>query len=64
MARNILLDQFHLGVDAPGGLSGSAQDAIARVLNDVTFQANLVRAVRKLFRRHPNLRQVRLRLSR
>src|SRR5438067_2188263 len=53
MARMILMDEFHLGVFARHALSAPEQDALRRLLNDPTFQADLIRAVRRIFRRHP-----------
>jgi hypothetical protein len=64
MAQTILLDEFHLNVRAPRGLPEAEYQAMRRALDEPRFQAELRRAVRTVFRRHPALGKVRLALSR
>ena len=64
MPRLILLDEFHLTVRAPQRLPESEYEAMRRVLDDPRFQAELARAARDVFRRHPALRRARVTLSR
>jgi hypothetical protein len=64
MARAVQIDQFHLTVYAPPGLTPAEYDAIRRTLDDARFQAALRRAMRRVFRRRPSLRKARVALSR
>lgn len=64
MADPVTIDEFHLSVLVPPHLPESECEAIRRVLDGRRFQARLLRAVRRAFRRRPALRKVRLRLSR
>jgi hypothetical protein len=64
MAKRILLDEFHLTVYAPGGLSDPEYEAIRRAQNEPELHAALARAARRVLRRFPPLRPVRVRLSR
>jgi hypothetical protein len=64
MAKVVLLDEFHLSVFAPRGLSEAEFDTIYRTLNDAGFHAELRRAVREVVRQRPTLARVRVRLSR
>jgi hypothetical protein len=64
MARRIVMDEFHLTVYAPGGLSAPEYEAIRRALDEPELHAALARAARRVLRRSPPLRPVRVRLSR
>jgi hypothetical protein len=64
MPRWIVMEEFHLTVYAPRGLLNAGRDAIQRTLNDATFQARLLRLVRRLFRRQAPLRKAKVRLTR
>ena len=64
MAKLILIEEFHLSLFAPRGLSEPEYDAIRQVLDEASFQADLARAVRKLMRRYPALSKVRVKISR
>jgi hypothetical protein len=64
VAKNLLVDEFHLTVNAPAGLEEAANRAICRKLDDKGFQANLRRAIRTVFRHYADLESVRITLSR
>jgi hypothetical protein len=64
VAKGILMEEFHVSVYAPRGLPAVEYDAMRQVLTDAGFLAALRLAVRRVFRRHPPLDQVRVRLTR
>ena len=64
MPRTILIDEFHIGVQAPHGLPEAEYEGMRRALDGLRFRADLRRAVRKVVRRHSALGKVRLLLSR
>ena len=64
MAKRIPMEEFHLTLYAPGGLSEPEYEAIRRALDDPRLHAALARAARRVLRRSPPLRPVRVRLSR
>ena len=64
MARRIQMDEIHLTAYAPGGLGEPEYEAIRRALDDPRLHAALARAARRVLRRSPPLRPVRVRLSR
>ena len=64
MAKGILMEEFHVTAYAARGLPTAEYDAMRQVLTDAGFLAALRRAVRRVFRRHPPLDQVRVRLTR
>ena len=64
MAKLILIEEFHLSLFAPRGLSEPQCDAIRQVLDEASFQADLARAVRKLMRSYPALSNVQVKISR
>ena len=64
MARIILMDQFHLSIYAPRGLSGQEYDSIRHTLDAPLFRVGLRRVVRRFCRREPSLARVRVRLTR
>ena len=64
MARVILMDELHVELFAPRGLTEAEYNAIHQALDTPTFRADLTRAVRQLLRRDPSLSKVRVRVSR
>ena len=64
MAKGILMEELHVTAYAPRGLPAAEYDAMRQVLTDAGFLTVLRRAVRRVFRRHPPLDQVRVRLTR
>jgi hypothetical protein len=64
MARLILIDEMHIGLLEPRGLNAAESLAIWQAINDASFSADLLRAVRRLVRRRPVLSKVRVRISR
>jgi len=64
MAKRIPMEEFHLTLYAPGGLSEPEYEAIRRALDDPRLHTALARAARRVLRRSPPLSPVRVRLSR
>lgn len=64
MAKFILIDEFHLTVYAPRGQPATEYDAVRHTLDDPPFQTALRRTVRHVARQFPDLRKVRLTLTR
>jgi hypothetical protein len=64
MAKNTLIDEFHLAVFARSGLRSEAYRAIRRTLDDTRFHTALRQAIRTVITRYPSLRKVRLTLTR
>ncbi len=64
MAKGILMEELHASVYAARGLPTIEYDAMRQALTDAGFLAALRRAVRRVFRRHPPLDKVRVRLTR
>jgi hypothetical protein len=64
MARLILLDEIHLTFLIPRRLPDAETQAIWQAVIDPRFDADLRRAVRRLVRRRPALKRVRVRISR
>jgi hypothetical protein len=64
MAKSILVDELHLSVRAPAGFPEAEYVSIRRGLDSRRFWAELRRAVRSVFRRHPALARARLTISR
>ena len=64
MAKRIPMEEFHLTLYAPGGLSEPEYEAIRRALDDPRLHTALARAARRVLRRSPPLRPVRVRPSR
>ena len=64
MAKGILMEELHVTAYARRGLPAAEYDAMRQVLTDAGFLTVLRRAVRRVFRRHPPLDQVRVRLTR
>ena len=64
MAKALLIDELHIMARAPRGLPEAEYVAIRRALYGNDFQIGLRRAVRDVFRRHPDLSKVRVTVSR
>lgn len=64
MARRVLLDELHVSVYVPAGLPDVESDAVKSALDDASFQAELRRAVRVVFRRYTALAKATVKLSR
>ncbi len=63
MARLILLDQLRLTVLIRGDLPDPQARQMARLVNSARFRRKLMRAVRAVFRQHPELAKVRVQVS-
>jgi hypothetical protein len=64
VAKHIRIEEFHLTVCAPRGLSAQAYDVMRQALDDLPFHARLRRAVRRFACRHPALSKAKVRLAR
>jgi hypothetical protein len=64
MAKNVLIDEFHVSFLAPHNLSPGEYDGVRQTLDEPYFRALLKRAVKNVTARFPSLNKVRVRLSR
>jgi hypothetical protein len=64
MSRKLLLEQFHLDVYVPQGLTAAEVDAMRRTLWTTGFRARLRRAAERVFRRHRSLQRATVEVSR
>jgi hypothetical protein len=64
MPRYILLDELHLAVSVPRELPESTISVIHWHLNSLSFKAAIRNAIRSVFQHHPQLRKVRVRVTR
>jgi hypothetical protein len=64
MPRLLLVDEIHLTVSAPRGLTAAEYRSVRRALLRPGFRAALDAAVRGVLRRYPSLRAVRVTVSR
>ena len=64
MAERVVIEQFHITVFVPRGLSPAACRAVRRTLAGVGFRDRLGRAVRAVVRRHRSLDRTSVALSR
>ena len=64
MVKLILVDEFHLGVFAPRGLTEEEYEAMRQTLNHKRFRARLRRAAAAVVNKYPPLAKVKLKLSR
>ena len=55
MVNYILMDEFHVGVFAPRGLSAAEYDAVRKALDGAPFRSRLKRTMRKVVRRYASL---------
>jgi hypothetical protein len=58
VAKRILIEEFHLTVRAPRGLSQSEYNAMRQALDDPRLHHELRRAVRDVVRQRPALDKV------
>lgn len=64
MARELLIEEFHITVMVPKNMNVTSSRAIRRALNSRRIHAKLRRAVQGVFDRHTSLRQARILLGR
>ena len=64
MARQIVMEEFHLTMLAPRGLPEAEYRSIRRTLDGKRFRVRLASAARRVCRRFAGLRQISVRLSR
>ena len=64
MAKNVLMDEFHVSFLAPHDLSPAEYDGVRQTLDEPYFRALLKRAVKNVAARFPSLIKVGVRLSR
>jgi hypothetical protein len=64
VAKQILMDQFHVSVFVPRDLPGAEYEAIRRALDGSHFRARLKRAVRRVLRRFAALNKARVSVTR
>jgi hypothetical protein len=62
--KRIVMEQFHLTVHAPRGLTEQAYDAMRQALDGPRFQARLRRAARAVVRQQPALSKAKVTLTR
>ncbi len=63
MPKRIIMDQFHVTIEASARLEKPAYAKIRRTLQSRRFQTGLRAAVRSAFRRFPTLQQVHISVS-
>lgn len=59
-SKSIMMDQLHVSVFAPSGLPKQAYVAMRRTLTNTRFGGELHQAIRKVFRRYPSLKKIRV----
>jgi hypothetical protein len=64
MPRTLILDEVHLTFRIPVSLSAAQVRTIRRVLASKAFTAALRRVVTELMKRHPELKPVKMQVSR
>jgi hypothetical protein len=64
MTRFILMDQIHIDIRVPRGLSDREYESVRRTLDSYRFQTTLRGSVRITFRRFPSLKHIRVRVVR
>ena len=64
MPKHILMEEIHLSVSAPAGLSEAQFRAMARTLRSGRFESCLRNAVLDVFRRFRSLKRARLSVNR
>lgn len=64
MAKNVMIEQYHLDVFIPRGLSEAETNAIRRTLDSARFQVHIVRAVRAVLRKYRSMRKTHIALTR
>ena len=63
MTKTIMIEEFHVTVVTPVGLSRTALASMRRTLNSKGFQSRLRSALRKVFRQYPALKPARFTIS-
>ena len=63
MPKTIIMEEFHVTVVTPVGLSRTALASLRRALNSKGFQSRLRSALRKVFRQYPALKPARFTIS-
>lgn len=64
MAKTIMIDEFHVTILVPAGLSKTEYAPVLRTLNSRRFQTRLRQAVSNVIRQHSSLKAVRFSISR
>lgn len=64
MARTVVIDELHLTLRVPDGLSEAEVDAVRRTLAADEFTDRLRKAVRAVIRTFPELASVRISITR
>jgi hypothetical protein len=64
MPRYILLDELHVTVSVPQELSESTISIIRGRLKSLSFNTRIRQTIRSVIRHHPELRKVRVRVTR
>ena len=62
MAKYLLIEEIHIRISVPQGLSVRSVDAIRLRLSSARFDGALRRLLRRFVRRYPPLRQVQVRV--
>jgi hypothetical protein len=63
MSIMVTFDELRLVILVAADLDAAVCDAIRRILESRSFRAHLRRAVRQVLQRHPELAEVRVRVS-
>ena len=63
MAAPILIEEFHVPVRAPAGLSDAVYVRARRTLGSRRFQARLRRALDRAFRQHASLKPLKFQIT-
>ncbi len=64
MAKMVVIEELHVTVYVPRDLPANEADDVRRTLGDPAFEARLLRALKRVFRREAALARARVRLSR
>ena len=60
MPKRVLIDMFHIQIEAPSGLEKAAYAKIRQALNSKRFAADLRQTLRSMMRRYHSLSSVRV----
>jgi len=64
MAKTVVLDELHITLRIPSGLPASRSDELGVTLRGIEFMNRLQRAIRTVVRGYPELKMIRVSLSR
>jgi hypothetical protein len=64
MPKRVLIEEFHVSVFVPRGLSEVECISVRRTLNGKRFRADLRRVIQTVVRRHPSLKKVHVTITR